>query len=277
MGSQTSALKSGAEVIVACPGRLIDHMERGNTDFSGVEKLVLDEADRMLDMGFQEDIEMILCATPPERQTLLFSATMPKTIVRLARKYQRSPSFLNVVTDQVTVPEVDQSYFEVKPQKKLDLACRLLDLHRHTSSLIFCNTKHRVDEVARNLQALGYRVDSLHGDMAQPRRDRTMRAFRRGSSRILVATDVASRGLDVSSVEVVINYDLPREEEYYVHRIGRTARMGKKGRAFSLVTPQELRKLREIESYVKTKIRVSSLSGLKSKEMEEKVGGSAVA
>jgi ATP-dependent RNA helicase DeaD len=215
---------------------------------------VLDEADKMLDMGFVDDMKTILWAMPEERQTLLFSATMPQSIMDLVRKFQKDPLVVNVVGEQVTVPEVEQTFFEVKPWMKLDVLCRLIDAYTPTSSLVFCNTKRRVDQIVRDLQSRGYMADSLHGDMTQSRRDHAMLKFRKKLLRILVATDVAARGIDVDNIEAVINYDLPQDDQYYVHRIGRTARMGKGGRAFTLVLPDQLPKLRDIQDKAKTRI-----------------------
>lgn len=255
---QIASLKKGVHIVVGTPGRMLDHMKRRTIKLGTVTKVVLDEADEMLNMGFLEDIETILDATSASRQTLLFSATMPESIRRLASKYQKNPSVVKVVGEELTVAEVDQSYIEVRPGKKLNLLRKVVDTYKFSSSLIFCNTKRCVDEVARNLKALGYDTESIHGDMAQAQRDRVMSKFRRGHSTIptiLVATDVAARGIDVRNVDAVINYDVPRDDEYYVHRIGRTARMGKAGHAFTLVLPTEMGKLRDIQTYAKTTIK----------------------
>jgi len=252
--TQLSSLKRGARIIVGTPGRVMDHMQRGTLRFDKVRMVVLDEADKMLDMGFVDDMKTILWAMPEERQTLLFSATMPQSIMDLVRKFQKDPLVVNVVGEQVTVPEVEQTFFEVKPWMKLDVLCRLIDAYTPTSSLVFCNTKRRVDLIVRDLQSRGYMADSLHGDMTQSRRDHAMLKFRKKLLRILVATDVAARGIDVDNIEAVINYDLPQDDQYYVHRIGRTARMGKGGRAFTLVLPDQLPKLRDIQDKAKTRI-----------------------
>lgn len=252
---QIVSLKKGVHIVVGTPGRILDHMKRRTIKLGTVTKVVLDEADEMLNMGFLEDIETILEATSATRQTLLFSATMPESIRRLAGKYQRNPSLVKVVGDELTVAEVEQSYIEVRPGKKLNLVRKVVDTYNFSSSLIFCNTKRCVDDVARDLKALGYDTESIHGDMAQGQRDRVMSKFRKGASTILVATDVAARGIDVRNVEAVINYDVPRDDQYYVHRIGRTARMGKTGYAFTLVLPTEMGKLREIQTYAKTSIK----------------------
>ncbi len=253
--TQIDSLKRGVHIVVGTPGRMIDHMRRRTIRLGTVTKVVLDEADEMLNMGFLDDIEKILDATSASRQTLLFSATMPESIRRLAGKYQRNPSVVKVVGEELTVAEVEQTYIEVKPGRKLNLLRKVVDMYNFSSSLIFCNTKRRVDEVARDLNALGYETESIHGDMAQAQRDRVMSKFRKGHSTILVATDVAARGIDVRGVEAVINYDVPLDDQYYIHRIGRTARMGKTGHAFTLVLPTEMGKLRDIQAYAKTKIK----------------------
>jgi ATP-dependent RNA helicase DeaD len=251
---QIHRLRAGAHVIIGTPGRTIDHLNRGTLKLDKVKTVVLDEADKMLDMGFIDDVEKILRRIPAERQTLLFSATMPKPILDLTRKYQREPEFVKVVQKQLTVPNVEQYYLGVKEGVKMDVLCRLIDLHRLKSSLVFCNRKRSVDELVRKLGARGYLAQGLHGDMTQPQRVRAMDRFKKNISEILVATDVAARGIDVQNIQAVFNYDLPLDKEYYVHRIGRTARAGKKGHAFSFVVGREIAKLRAIEAYAATKI-----------------------
>lgn len=262
---QLNSLKRGARIVVGTPGRIMDHMNRGTIRLDSLRIVVLDEADRMLDMGFVDDMKTILFAAPEERQTLLFSATMPQSIMDLVLKFQKDPQLVNVVGDQLTVPQVEQAYLEVKPWMKLDVLCGLIDRYTPTSSLVFCNTKRRVDVIVKDLRAKGYEADSLHGDMTQSRRDHAMLKFRKRMSRILVATDVASRGLDVNGIEAVINYDLPQDEQHYIHRIGRTARMGKGGRAFTLVLPSEIERLREIQYCANVKMKRHSASSLKSR------------
>ncbi len=251
---QIRTLKAGAQVVIGTPGRTIDHIKRGTLKLDTVKMVVLDEADEMLNMGFIDDVEEILEHIPRERQTLLFSATMPKPILDLTRRYQRAPEFVKVVRQQLTVPNVEQSYFEVRESAKLDVLCRIVDMHGLKSSLVFCNMKRTVDQVVSQLEARGYPAQGLHGDMTQPQRNHAMDRFKRNRSEILVATDVAARGLDIENIEAVFNYDLPQDEEYYVHRIGRTARAGKSGQAFSFVVGREIYNLREIESYISTKI-----------------------
>jgi ATP-dependent RNA helicase DeaD len=251
---QNHALRAGVHIVIGTPGRTIDHINRGTLRIDTVKTAVLDEADEMLNMGFIDDVETILRRTPAERQTLLFSATMPKPILALTRKYQRQPEFVKVVQRQLTVPRVKQYYLGLREGAKVDVLCRLIDIHGLKSSLVFCNMKKRVDKVVMELEARGYPAQGLHGDMTQPQRMRAMDRFRRNRSEILVATDVAARGIDVEDIEAVFNYDLPKDEEYYVHRIGRTARAGKSGQAFSFVVGREIGKLREIETYAATKI-----------------------
>jgi len=260
---QIYSLKKGVQVIIGTPGRTIDHMNRGTMKMDSVKIVVLDEADEMLNMGFIDDIETILSKVNGERQTLLFCATMPKSILDLTKRYQSNPQLVKVVHKQLTVPHVEQTYFEVKEGTKLEALSRLIDMYNFKLSLVFCNTKRRVDEVVANLQVRGYLADGLHGDMTQSQRDRVMGKFRSNAFEILVATDVAARGIDVEGIEAVFNYDVPQDEEYYVHRIGRTARMGKTGRAFTFVMGREIHKLRDIQAYANIKIarqRVPSLN-----------------
>ncbi|KPU27685.1 RNA helicase [Caloranaerobacter sp. TR13] len=251
---QIKALKKGIHIVVGTPGRIMDHMRRRTLKMDNLKMVILDEADEMLDMGFRDDIETILKEVPKERQTVMFSATMPKPILELTRKYQKKPQLVKVVHKQLTVPNIEQIYFEVKEKTKLEVLSRLIDMYNPKLSLVFCNTKKRVDELVSQLQGRGYFADGLHGDMKQSQRDRVMSKFRNGTIEILVATDVAARGIDVDDVEAVFNYDLPRDEEYYVHRIGRTGRAGKSGRAFNFVVGKEIYKLKEIQKYTKTKI-----------------------
>ncbi|OPY29630.1 MAG: putative ATP-dependent RNA helicase [Methanobacterium sp. PtaU1.Bin242] len=260
---QIKALNKGVQVIIGTPGRLMDHMRRGTLEMTSVKMVVLDEADEMLDMGFRDDIEFVLRDTPTERQTLLFSATMSREILRLTKQYQEDPQLLKVVPKELTVPETQQIYFEVKEKMKLDLLSRLLDIHNPNLSLVFCNTKRRVDRLVSHLQVRGYLADGLHGDLTQRQRDRVMSKFRKGSIDVLVATDVAARGIDVDDIEVVFNYDVPNDDEYYVHRIGRTGRAGKKGKAFTFVSGKEIYQLRDIQRYTKTKIEQQQIPSLR--------------
>ncbi len=251
---QLKALRKGVQIVIATPGRLIDHIERKTVNLSNAKIIVLDEADEMLDMGFREPIELILKKSPKERQTVLFSATMPKQILELSKKYLKNPEHVNVVHKELTVPDVKQSYFEVKQSQKLEVLTRLIDIHDPKLTLVFCNTKRGVDDLVSHLQARGYFADALHGDLKQNQRDKVMAKFRTGKMDILVATDVAARGIDVDDIEAVFNYDMPQDEEYYVHRIGRTARAGRAGESFTFVTGKDFSKIRDIERFTKTKI-----------------------
>lgn len=251
---QIRSLKDGVQVIIGTPGRVMDHMRRKTIKFGQVHTVVLDEADEMLNMGFLEDMETILSELPEERQTVMFSATMPAAIAEIAKKFQKDPEIVKVVKKDLTVPKVTQYYYEVKPKNKIEVMCRLLDMYAPKLSVVFCNTKRQVDELVLALQGRGYFAEGLHGDLKQVQRDRVMNGFRKGRTDILVATDVAARGIDVDDVEAVFNYDIPQDEEYYVHRIGRTGRAGREGKAFSLVVGKEVYKLRDIQRYCKTKI-----------------------
>lgn len=274
---QINALKKGVQIIIGTPGRVMDHIERKTLKLNTTKIVILDEADEMLDMGFREDIEFILSNIPEQRQTLLFSATIPKAILDLARKYQNEPQFINVVNKELTVPTIEQYYFEVKEQTKPEILSRIIDKYNLKLSLVFCNTKKRVDELVENLQTRGYLADSLHGDMSQFQRDRVMSKFRKGNLEILVATDVAARGIDVENIEAVFNYDVPRDVEYYVHRIGRTARIGKHGRAFTFVVGRDIFKIKDIQRFSKTKIiaqkvpSINDITEVKTNKILEKI------
>jgi ATP-dependent RNA helicase DeaD len=264
---QIKALKKGVQIIIGTPGRVMDHMYRRTLSMAKVKMIILDEADEMLDMGFREDIEFVLGRMPSERQMLLFSATMSKEILALTKKYQNNPQFLKVAHQELTVPQIEQVYFEVREKNKLDLLSRLIDLHNLQLSLVFCNTKRRVDKLVNHLQTRGYMAGGLHGDMSQNQRDRVMAKFRKGQIEVLVATDVAARGIDVDDVEAVFNYDVPNDDEYYVHRIGRTGRAGRTGQAFTFVAGKEIYKLRDIQRY--TKVRIKQLQIPSIQEVEK--------
>lgn len=251
---QIRSLKDGVQIIIGTPGRVMDHMRRKTIKFDNVHTVILDEADEMLNMGFLEDMETILSELPEDRQTLMFSATMPPAIASIAKKFQKEPEIVKVVKKELTVPRVTQYYYEVKPKNKVETMCRLLDMYAPKLSIVFCNTKRQVDELVQALQGRGYFAEGLHGDLKQIQRDRVMNSFRNGRTDILVATDVAARGIDVDDVEAVFNYDVPQDDEYYVHRIGRTGRAGREGKAFSFVVGKEVYKLRDIQRYCKTKI-----------------------
>lgn len=250
---QIRALHFGVQVVIGTPGRLLDHIRRNTIKLSSVKMLVLDEADEMLDMGFVDDIEAILQNIPAEdRQTLLFSATMPKPIATLAAKYMKTPKTVTISKEQLTVPLIDQIYYETRD--KLDGLCRVLDLEDADKLIIFCRTKRGVDDLVASLQGRGFMADGLHGDLSQSQRDKVMKKFRDGKLEILIATDVAARGLDIDHVTHVINYDIPQDHESYVHRIGRTGRAGKKGIAITFIGPREYRQLKLIENLAKTRI-----------------------
>lgn len=244
---QLDALKRNPQIIVATPGRLMDHLRRGSIKLDRISMVVLDEADEMLDMGFREDINTILTETPKERQTILFSATMAKDIIELTKKFQKTPLIIDVTDNLQNAPDIEQSYFEVVEKDKPELITRLLELHNLKLALVFCNTKSNVDRLVEILKTRGYFADSLHGDMNQAQREKVMRGFKNGSVKILVATDVAGRGIDVKDVEGVFNYDLPRDDEDYIHRIGRTGRAGKSGVAFSFISKRQVSAIKRIE------------------------------
>lgn len=269
---QIRSLKSGTQIIVGTPGRVMDHMRRKTIKMDHVHTVVLDEADEMLNMGFLEDMETILGSVPEERQTLLFSATMPKPILEISKKFQKNAQIVKVTKKELTVPNIEQYYYEVKPKNKEEVLARLLDIYDPKLSVVFCNTKKEVDLLVQSLLGRGYFAAALHGDLKQEQRDRVMQGFRSGKTDILVATDVAARGIDVDDVEAVFNYDLPQDDEYYVHRIGRTGRAGRGGKAFSFVTGKEVYKLKEIQRYCKTKIyaqKVPSLNDVANTKMEK--------
>ncbi|MCI1930463.1 MAG: DEAD/DEAH box helicase [Clostridia bacterium] len=251
---QIMALKKGAQVVIGTPGRVMDHMRRHTLKMGTVKYVVLDEADEMLDMGFREDIETILEKVPEERQTVMFSATMSDEILSLSKKYLKAPEYIKISRKELTVPQIEQCYFDVREKNKLEALCRLIDVYSPKLAIVFCNTKKRVDDVTEQLLGRGYFADGLHGDLKQQQRDRVMQKFRSGAIEILVATDVAARGIDVDNVDIVFNYDIPDNEEYYVHRIGRTGRAGKSGTAFTFCSGREIYKLRDIMTYAKTKI-----------------------
>lgn len=262
IGKQIRSLKGGVQIIIGTPGRVMDHMRRHTIRVGELHTVVLDEADEMLNMGFREDIETILKDTPEERQTVLFSATMPQEIVEIAQTYQKDAVHVKVVKKELTVPNIEQYYYEVRPKNKDEVLCRLLDLYQPKLSLIFCNTKKKVDELVLELQNRGYFAEGLHGDLKQMQRDRVMQGFRDGITDILVATDVAARGIDVDDVEAVFNYDLPQDDEYYVHRIGRTGRAGRTGKSFTFIVGKEVYKLKDIQRYCKTKIKAQPIPSL---------------
>jgi len=266
---QIRSLKRKPQIIIGTPGRLLDHINRKTIRLDDVRTVVLDEADEMLDMGFMDDIQSILKLVPEERQTLLFSATMPSNIQRLAQQFLRNPEHISVIPKQVSAPSIQQFYIEVQERMKFDGLCRLLDMEPPELAIIFGRTKRRVAELSEALMKRGYACDGLHGDLSQNQRDTVMRKFRDGSIDVLVATDVAARGLDVSGVTHVINFDLPQDPESYVHRIGRTGRAGKEGTSWSFVTPRETDHLHFIEKITRHRIAKKPLPTM-SEAMEGK-------
>ncbi len=248
-------LKKGVQIVIGTPGRLIDHLERGTLRLDSLKVVILDEADRMLDMGFREDIEKILESTPKERQTVFFSATVSKVIRDLINRYARNPEMVRIDQKEVASPAIEQWYYEVHFRVKLETLIRLIDYHGFKLGIIFCNTQRMVDELADALLAQGFAADRLHGGIAQAQRTRVMSKFKKSEFEFLVATDVAARGIDVDDLELVVNYDLPYDAEDYVHRIGRTGRAGKRGMALTFVSGRDIYKLQFIERFTKAKIR----------------------
>ena len=279
IGRQIKALKAGVQIVIGTPGRIMDHLDRRTLKVGSVKIIILDEADEMLDMGFRDDIETIVKKIPKQRQTILFSATMPKPILKLTKRYQNNPQLIKLVHKEMTVPDVEQFFVEVKQQARTEVMSRLIDLYNLQLSLVFCNTKKRVNELVDHLKARGYLADGLHGDLQQNQRDRVMASFRKEEIDILVATDVAARGIDVGATDAVFNYDIPTDDEYYVHRIGRTARAGKSGRAFTFVTGKEMYRIRQIQRFTKTKIipqkvpSISDVEAIRTNLLLERVKG----
>lgn len=252
--NQIRDLKAGPQIIVGTPGRVMDHMRRRTLKLSEVTMVVLDEADEMLNMGFREDIELILDEITHEIQTVLFSATMPRPILKIAETYQKNPIMVEVSPKNMVAPGIEQKYFNISDHHKFEALTRLLDVYKPKRSLIFCNTKKYVDEITDDLKKLGYSVDKIHGDMRQMSRMAVLKQFSRGQLNILVATDVAARGIDVDDVDIVFNYDVPDNEEYYVHRIGRTGRAGKTGLSLTLARSRDQFRLKKITDYTKKSI-----------------------
>jgi ATP-dependent RNA helicase DeaD len=259
---QFRALAAGTQIVIGTPGRVMDHMERGTLKLDRLKTVVLDETDRMLDMGFRDDIEKILRAVPEKRQLLFFSATIPRAIQDLIGRYSRDPSWIRIESIAQNAPQVEQVYFEVDQRSKIEALTRLIDVHDFRYGIIFCSTKIMVDELDEHLHARGYATDRLHGDISQAQRERVMDKFRRRAFEFLVATDVAARGLDVDDLEVVFNFDLPNDAEDYTHRIGRTGRAGKSGLAFTFVSGREIYKLHGMVQFARLKIRRETIPSL---------------
>ncbi len=264
---QFRALEAGAQVVIGTPGRVMDHMERGTLKLGALKLVVLDETDRMLDMGFRDDIEKILKATPQTRQLMFFSATIPRAIQDLIGRYSKTPEWIKIESVAQNAPQVEQVYFEVDRRSKIEALTRLIDVHDFRYGIIFCSTKIMVDDLDEHLHSRGYLTDRLHGDITQAQRDRVMAKFRERKFEFLVATDVAARGLDVDDLEVVFNFDLPNDAEDYTHRIGRTGRAGRKGMAFTFVSGQEIYKLQSMVRWARLDIRRGKIPSLD--EVEE--------
>lgn len=259
MGKQLRDLKRGASIVVGTPGRVMDHMKRKTIRLDGLKFLTFDEADEMFDMGFRDDMKTIIERTNPNRQTLFFSATFDNDIREFSRLYQRDPAKVIIEKKELTAEKIEQFYLELNRNMKTEILNRLILIHKPKKSIIFCNTKRMVEALEVEIAQRGYKVDSLHGDMRQSSRDNVMKKFRNGTIDVLIATDVAARGLDVSDIDLVFNYDLPQQAEYYVHRIGRTARAGKKGASFTFVTSRDYPKFKEIEKYANIKMEKMKL------------------
>ena len=253
---QIKALRAGAEVVVGTPGRIMDHLERKTLKLDQIRTLVLDEADEMLDMGFLDDIETIMSYLPEERQTICFSAVIPDPISRITKRYMKSPEWISIARKELTAATIEQAYFEIRERDKVNALTRIIDHEAISRCIIFCRTKRGCEELASSLQSRGYLAEAIHGDLSQSQRNRALSRFREGQVELLIATDVAARGLDVENVTHVINYDIAHSPEYHVHRVGRTGRAGREGTAFTLIHPREYRQLRIIERATKSKIRL---------------------
>ncbi len=251
---QIGGLKNGVQIVVGTPGRIMDHMRRKTLKLDNVKMVVLDEADEMLNMGFEEDINTILTASPEDRQTVLFSATMNKRILGVAKKYLTDPVEVKIKAKELTVDRIEQVSIELKQSMKNEVLSRIIDFNNPKKAVVFCNTKRKAEELTDVLKQRGYTAECLNGDVKQEIREKVMKKFKAGDFRVLIATDVMARGIDVDELELVVNYDVPQEEEYYVHRIGRTGRNGNGGKAYTFVVGKERVKLESIERYAKTRI-----------------------
>lgn len=258
---QIKKLQGNTHIVIGTPGRLLDHLRRGTVDFGRLSMLVLDEADQMLDLGFLGEVEQIINQTSPDRQTMLFSATMPKAIRSLAARYMRAPEEIRVQSKRVTVDEINQIVIETTDRQKQDALCKMIDEYNPFLAIVFCRTKRRASTLNETLIQKGYLSDELHGDLSQAKREQVMKRFREAKIQILVATDVAARGLDVEGVTHVFNYDIPHDVESYIHRIGRTGRAGQTGVAVTFVAPRDRDFLRMIEKGVRTSIERRTIDG----------------
>lgn len=274
---QIIPLRRGVQIVVGTPGRIMDHMRKKTIKLANVKMVILDEADEMLNMGFREDIETILEEVPEERQTLLFSATMNEKIMAITKKYLNNPKKIKIKAKELTVENINQIAFQTKNNMKDELTTRAIDLYKPEKLIVFCNTKKKVDNLYDYLKQKGYNADVIHGDIKQDQRERTIKKFKNGDIKILIATDVAARGIDVANLDLVINYDIPQENEYYVHRIGRTGRNKSTGKAITFVVGKEKNKLNEIEKYAKTKISyeqvptISQINKVKDEEFVQNI------
>lgn len=260
--TQIKMLKKGVQIVIGTPGRVMDHMRRKTLKLDQVKMCVLDEADEMLNMGFEEDIETILKDVPKERQTVLFSATMNKKIMGITKKYLKNPKKVKIQAEELTVNEIEQISISIKEAMKSETLMRLIEVYNPQKAIVFCNTKKRVDDLIEVLKQNHFKAEALHGDIKQTQRERIMKRMRNGEFQILVATDVVARGIDIQDVEFVLNYDVPQEEEYYVHRIGRTGRNGNSGKAFTFVVGKEKSKLQSIKKYSNAKIKEGKIPTL---------------
>jgi ATP-dependent RNA helicase DeaD len=267
---QIEALRKGVEIVVGTPGRIIDHIKRGTLDLREIKFMVLDEADRMLDMGFIDDIRFILSRTPKQRNTMLFSATIPQGVREIANNYMHEAQMVTVSEDVLVLPTTDQVYLNVGRKNKIWALCRILDAEK-PKAIVFCQTKRMVDILAKALASYGYPVAALHGDLTQSRREKVLGDFRIDKIKVLIATDVAARGLDIEGVTHVINYDIPEDPEIYVHRIGRTGRAGKEGKAITFVTNQEEHLLRNITDFSGAGVKESQVPGGEGQQQRETV------
>jgi len=263
---QMRALRKGAHIVVGTPGRVMDHLRRKTLRTDAIGLCILDEADRMLDMGFREDMEVILDALPDERQTLFFSATMNKGVEGLIRAFSRDARQISIERKALTVDTIDQEYYEVRNRSKIEVMCRLLDLETKPRGIVFCNTKQMVEDATEALAARGYIADRIHGDIQQNARERVIKKFKDGSVELLVATDVAARGLDIEDIDIVFNYDLPYDPEDYVHRIGRTGRAGRSGKSITFVYGRDIYRLEAIERYTRQTVRRMRIPSLEEVE-----------
>ena len=273
---QNEQLRRNPQIVVGTPGRILDHIRRRTLDLNPCEMVVIDEADEMLDRGFLDESDLIMQAVGEHRQTVLFSATMPPRIIELTEKYQQNPVHVNISPTQVLGTTISQGYYAITESSKTPLLHLLLKAHTPKLTLVFCKTKAKTGEVTSMLQQVGVVAEALHGDISQQQRNDALRRFRSGIVNVLVATDVAARGLDIENVELVVNYDVPMQPEHYVHRIGRTGRAGRLGRAISFITGREYRRLREIETYTKTfieRLELPSFDDIKKARFDELVAG----